>query len=562
MQYSEFIEAYEKLIGTTKKLEKTSILAEFLCKLEKKGKSEWMYLLRGKVLPDYDSREFGISDQLVIKAIASSFGIKAEEVVAKHRKMGDWGEIAEFYVEKRKQSTLFSRKLDVKKVFSNLLAIMDIEGKGAVDKKMQLVSELLTSASGKEAKYIIRTLLGDLRVGVADALVVDALNLAFFENKEGMKSILEEKYDLANDSALLFDACKKGEKEVLKIDINPGRPVKVMLAVKALDLEDGFRICGRPCAIEHKYDGFRMLLNKNKGKITLFTRKLENVTAQFPDVVSAVEKNVKGESFVLDSEIVGYDSNTGKYRPFEAISQRIKRKYDIDKLVESLPVEVNIFDVLYYNGENCMNKPFKERRGIVEKIVGEKEFVLKPAVQIITGDDEEAQRFYEEALRIGEEGVMMKSLNEPYKQGRKVGYMAKMKPIVNDIDLVIVGAEYGNGKRAGWLTSFVVACKDGDKLLEIGMVSSGLKEKEEEGTSYNEMTKLLKPLIISEDGNKVKVKPKVVVSATYQNIQKSPSYSSGYAMRFPRITHYRPDRSIYDIATILDIEREVAKQRG
>ena len=562
MQYNEFAELYESLAGTTKKLEKTAILAEFLKKLSKKGKSEWVYLLRGKVLSDFDSREFGISDQLVIKAIASSFGIKTDDVVDRHKKIGDWGEIAEFYVEKRRQSTLFSRRLDVDKVFSNLLEIMDIEGKGAVDKKMQLVSELLTSATGKEAKYIVRTLLSDLRVGVADALVVDALNLAFFENKEGMKNILEEKYDLANDFALLFDACKRGEKEVLKIDINPGRPVKVMLAVKALDLEDGFRICGRPCAIEHKYDGFRMLLNKKDEKITLFTRKLENVTNQFPDVVSAVEKNVKGESFVLDSEIVGYDPKTKKYRPFEAISQRIKRKYEIDKLVESLPVEVNIFDVLYYNGENCMNKPFLERRKIVEKIVKEKEFVVRCAVQIITGDDKEAQEFYENALKIGEEGIMMKSLNEPYKQGRKVGYMAKIKPIVNDIDLVIVGAEYGNGKRAGWLTSFVVACKDGDEVLEIGMVSSGLKEKEEEGTSYEEMTKLLKPLITSEEGSKVKVKPLIVVSVTYQNIQKSPSYSSGYAMRFPRISHYRPDRSIYDIATLKDIEREIAKQRG
>ena len=426
---------------------------------------------------------------------------------------------------------------------------------------MQLISELLTSATGKESKYIVRTLLNDLRVGVADALLIDSIVLAFFENKDGMKAKIEEKYDIANDSALIFDAALKGEKEIDKIDIEPGRPIKVMLAVKVESIEEGFEAVGKPCALEHKYDGFRMLISKNNGKITLFTRKLENVTLQFPDVVSAVEKNVKGDNFVLDSEVVGYDKKTGKYRPFEAISQRIKRKYEIEKLIDLLPVEVNVFDVVHYNGESLINSPFRERRKLVEKIIKEKELVIRPATQIITDDDKKAGKFYESALKIGEEGIMMKSLSAPYKQGRKVGYMVKMKPTVNDVDLVIVGAEYGNGKRAGWLTSFIVACKDGDKILEIGMVSSGLKEKEEEGTSYDEMTKLLKLLIIDEEGNKVKVKPKVVVSVTYQNMQKSPTYASGYAMRFPRITHYRPDRSIYDIASLEDIEKEVKKQR-
>ena len=562
MLYSEFIDIYEQLAGTTKKLEKTSILAKFLVKLQKYGKPEFVYLLRGKVLPDYDSRDFGISDQLTLKAISSSFGIKVSEVQDKYRKIGDWGEITEFYADKKKQNALFSSKLSVEKVFSNLKAILDIEGKGSVDKKIDFISGLLTSATPKESKYIIRTVLNDLRLGVADALLVDAIDLAFFNSDDNMKAMLEEKYDLANDSALIFSASCKGINELSKIDLHPGRPIKVMLAVKVDNLDEAFRICEKPAAIEHKYDGFRVVINNDNGKITLFTRKLENVTDQFPDVVSYIKKYVKGSNFILDSEIVGYDPKTKKYRPFEAISQRIKRKYDIDEVSEKLPVEVNIFDVMYYNNQNLLSMPFIERRKIIEKIVNEKEWIIRPAMQIITSDEEEAQRFYEDALKIGEEGVMIKNLNAPYKQGRKVGYMAKMKPIANDLDLVIVGAEYGTGKRAGWLTSFVVACKDNDDaFLEVGMVSSGLKEKEEEGTSYEEITKVLKPLILGEIGNKVTIKPKIVVSVVYQNIQRSPSYSSGYALRFPRITHYRPDRSLFDIATLKDIEREIKKQR-
>ena len=375
-----------------------------------------------------------------------------------------------------------------------------------------------------------------------------------------MKEKLEEAYGMCNDYALVFEAAVKGTEEIEKIDIIPGRPMNVMLAVKATDINEAFEVCGRPAAIEHKYDGFRMIISKEKnGKIKLFTRRLENVSNQFPDVIKVVLKNVKRESFVLDSEIVGYEKKSGKYTPFEAISQRIKRKYNIEKLIEELPVEVNVFDVLYCNGKSYMNLPFRERRKLVEKIISEEKLKIGPAIQIISDSEKEVLEFYKNALKIGEEGIMIKNLEKPYKSGRRLGYMVKLKPNVNDLDLVIVGAEYGRGKRAGWLSSFNVACRNEGEFLEIGMVSSGLKEKEEEGTTYEELTNLLKPLILETEGNKVKVKPKLVISVTYQNIQKSPSYSSGFALRFPRITAFRPDRSVNDITTLWEIEKEVKK---
>lgn len=224
-------------------------------------------------------------------------------------------------------------------------------------------------------------------------------------------------------------------------------------------------------------------------------------------------------------------------------------------------MEINVFDCLFYNGKSTISNPFIERRKIVEKIIPGIPLVIRPAVQIITSDDSKALEFYENALKIGEEGIMVKKLDAPYKQGRRVGYMVKMKPEVNDLDLVIVGAEYGTGKRGGWLTSYIVACRDKDQLLEVGKVSSGLKEKEEEGFSYEQMTKLLKPLIEEESSSQVRIKPVVVVSVTYQNIQASQSYSSGYALRFPRISHYRPDRSIKDIVSLDEIKKEVKKGR-
>ena len=562
MEYSNFVEVYDALDSTSKRLEKETIIAGFLKKL--KGNSQWIYLLRGRVLPDYDPREFGISNQLVIKAIAVSFGVNNNDILKKYRKIGDLGEIAEEIAGKKIQGRLFFSKLTVKKVFDNLQKLMNIEGKGTVGKKMSLISELLGQGSGKEAKYIVRTLLGQLRVGVAGGILRDAIAEAFFaRDKKEMSDKIEAAYDMANDFAVVYDAAASGKKDLDKIGITVGRAMNVMLAVKAKDIEDAFRICGKPAAVEHKYDGFRVVINKDGEKISLFTRRLEEVTKQFPDIVDAVRKNVKGKNFILDSEAVGYDSKTKKYKPFEAISQRIKRKYDIDKLVKSLPVELNIFDVLYLDGKSLMDEEFRTRRKILEKIIKNEDYKIKVAKQIVTSSEKEAMEFYKDALKIGEEGIMVKKIDAPYRQGRRVGYMVKLKPAVKDLDLVIVGAEYGSGKRGGLLTSYIVACRDEDKFLEVGKVSSGLKELEQnEGTTYDEMNNLLQPLILSEDGKNVTVKPRIVVSVTYQNIQKSPSYSSGFALRFPRITAYRADRSVRDIATLSEIKKEVGKHTG
>ncbi|MDO8509016.1 MAG: ATP-dependent DNA ligase [Nanoarchaeota archaeon] len=558
MQYSEFIELYESLSQTPKRLEKVSILASFLKKLKK---SELIYLLKGKVFPDYDSKEFGISDKLVIKAISKASGTSETDLYKKYKKLGDLGAIADAFIGKRKQSTLFNSKLTAEKIFENLRKLVEIQGHGAVEKKLSIIIEILNSASGKEAKYIIRTLLSDLRIGVADGVLRDALAEAFFPN-ESMSEAIERAYDISNDYAVIFESASKGKKHLEEITIMPGKPIKVMLPIKVTNIEEAFRICGKPAAIEHKYDGFRVMINKDeKGIISLFTRRLENVTSQFPDVVEAIKKHLKANSFILDTEVVGFNPETKKYLPFEAISQRIKRKYDIEKLIKILPVEINVFDIIYLNGKIIASEQFKERRKILEKLIPIVDKKIRPSMQFVTDDEKKALEFYTKTLSSGEEGIMMKKLDAPYQAGRRVGYMIKMKPDVQDLDLVIVGAEYGSGKRAGWLTSYIVACKadsDSEKFLEVGKVSSGLKEKEDEdqSTTYEEMTNLLKPLILEEKEKEVKIKPKLVVSVTYQNIQKSSAYSSGYALRFPRITHFRPERGIHDIASLKDIQIE------
>lgn len=562
MQYSELVEVYEKLEATSKRLEKTSILADFLKKARHEPNKEIVYLIQGRIFPDYDQREIGISTQLIIKALAKSVGMPEHNIVNEWKTIGDLGKVAQKLTEKKKQHTLYTKKLTAEKVLENLRKLTEFTGKGTVDKKIGLISELLTSASPAEAKYIVRTILADLRIGVGTGVLRDAITEACFPDEKEMAEKVQAAYDISTDFALVFELACKGKKEMEDIEIYPGRPLKVMLFLKVKDIKEGFDAVGKPAAVEYKYDGFRMMIHKTKkSEIKVFTRRLDEVTAQFPEIKDYVEKNVKGDTYILDSEAVGYDPKTFKYLPFQDISQRIKRKYNIEKLQKELPVEVNVFDVLYYNGKNLLKTPFIERRKIIEKAVTGKKWKIKIAEQIITDDEKKAQGFYKQALKIGEEGVMIKSLNAPYKPGSRVGYGVKLKPEANDFDLVIVKAEYGTGRRAGWLTSYTIACRDKSKLLEIGKVSTGLKEKEEEGSSFLELTNLLKPLITEEKGREVSVKPKIVITVRYQNIQKSPSYESGYALRFPRFVMLRPDRSVDDIATLQEVERDAKKQQ-
>ncbi len=557
MQYSQLCEVYEDLEQNPSRLKKTEILSKFLKKLKQEDK-EIIYLIQGKVFPDYSEKEFGISEQLCIKALSKSSGIDKKEIIEKWKKIGDLGKVAEQIILKKKQNTLFSHKLTTEKVLANLQKLPELEGKGTVDKKLSLISELLTSASAIEAKYIIRTLLNKLRIGVASGTIRDAIVWACLEKNKENYNLIQNAYDKATDFALVFEKACKGAKALKSITLTPGHPLKAMLALKAEDIEDGFKRVGKPACFEYKYDGFRMMINKDEqGNIKIFTRRLDNVAAQFPEVVQYVKQHIKTKSFIIDSEAVGFDRKTKKYTPFQAVSQRIKRKHNIPELVKKLPIEVNAFDLLYYNGKSLVDEPFEKRTKLLRKIIKNKRFHLKTAHQLITSDEKKVKEFYKQALKDNQEGVMIKNLKSKYQPGARVGHMLKLKPAENELDLVITGGEYGKGKRAGSLASFTLSCKDDktNKFLEIGK-SSGLKEKKELGLSFTELTKKLKPFIIKEHGRKVDIKPKIVVTIRYQNIQHSPTYKSGFALRFPRIIQLRPDRRAEDVATLKEITED------
>jgi DNA ligase-1 len=587
MQYRALAGAYAQLELTTKRLEKTSILSRFLATIPDNELDHVLLLAQGRVFPQWDSREVGMSTQLLLKAIALASGIAQDKVEAHWAHSGDLGTTAAAFIGKKTQATLFSQPLTTKKVFDNLQKLATQEGHGTVDKKVALFAELLTSATPEEAKYLVRTVLAELRIGLGEGTLRDAIVWAAFGNELGIAydaekndlalpddnrepytatvNAVQEAIDIANDFALVAAALRRGGLAALaNITLEPGRPVKVMMYQKAIDIPDAFATVGTPAAAEYKYDGFLMQMHKKDGVITLFTRRLENVTAQFPDVVERVAKHVQGDNFIIEGEAVGIDLAAGKYLPFQNISQRIKRKYDIAELSKDFPVEVNVFDVLYYNGNAMLKAPFCERRKLAETIVASIPQRIKPATQAIVSTPEEADAFYRQSLAAGNEGMMMKNLGSIYKPGSRVGYGMKIKPVMDPLDVVIVGAEKGEGKRSAWFASFIVAVRDSEtgEYVEIGRVGTGLKEKEEEGVSFQKLTDLLLPLVLKDTGKEITVKPFVVIEVNYEEIQASPSYSSGFALRFPRFMKLREDRSPEEISTLEDVRKLYDEQRG
>ena len=557
MLYSNLVVIYQSLEKTSKRLEKAAILAEFLKNIPSTELATVVNLLQGRVFPQWDSRNMGFSSRLMLKALHKATGASLKSIESSWNKLGDLGKVASELVKNKTQVTFASQELNIKKVIINLQKLESVEGSGSVERKVSLVAELITSASPEESRFLVRTVLEELRVGIASGIMRDAIALAFDQEIK----VVEHAFDVVGDFGEVAVFAKKNA--LSSLELTSGRPLNSMLAILVQDIPEAFKALGSPAQFEFKLDGFRLQVHKSNGKIKLFTRRLEEVTKQFPEVVAVIQSSVSGDSFILDAEAVGIDPKSGKNLPFQHMSQRIKRKHDIALLAKRLPVELNVFDIVLYNGKNVMDCSQDERRKLLEKIVKPQKNKLKFTEMLTTGDEKKAVAFYKKSLDDGNEGLMIKSLSSVYRPGRYVSGWCKLKPTLEPLDVVITSALWGEGKRSEWLASFTVAVKSGEKFVEIGKVGTGVKEKVEEGVSFEELTKLLKPLIISKKGREVKVKPQIVVEVAYEELQKSPTYSSGFAMRFPRILRLRSNEKVVnDVNSLRDVERIYVVQKG
>jgi len=545
MEYLVLAEVYERLESEPSKLKKAEILANLLREAEDGELEKVVLLMRGTVFPGYMQMELGIADKMVIRAISRATGFKEEVIVEKLKRAGDLGIVAEECLKSRKQMSFAGKKATVDSVFGGLRKLAGMVGSGSQDAKLGLIAEMMVSARPKEARYIVRTVLSNLRVGASDGILRDAIVSAFLQSEDKTEATAAVDYALnivADFGEVARIAKEKGIAGLRKARVEVGKPIQVMLAEKGESIEEVLKKY-KKVAIEWKFDGMRAQIHKSGDKVWVFTRRLEDVTKQFPDLVDMVRESVKSNDCIIEGELLAINIKTGEPMPFQILSQRVQRKHHIDKMIKEIPVQMNFFDAIYADGELLINKPFAERRRILEGLVRPVRGKVQLAKQITTDDLKDAEKFYKSALEAKQEGIMLKVLDSSYVFGRHVDGWIKIKPVMETLDLVIVGATWGEGARANWLTSFVLACRDPDtgRLLECGMMSTGLTEEE-----YREMTKILKPLITKERGKEVEVRPKVILEVAYQEIQKSPTYSSGFALRFPSFKNLRPDKEDAD----------------
>ncbi|MFH1055215.1 MAG: ATP-dependent DNA ligase [Candidatus Altiarchaeota archaeon] len=553
MEFQRLASVLTRLEATSGRLEMTDIVADFLKEAPDSSLSNVLLFLRGTPFPPWSNLELGIADKLMAKTLSSVSGLTEEKINDMVRERGDIGLVAEVILVKKQQTTLFSSRLTVEKVAENLGRMVSLTGKGSQERKFAYLSELMSNASAEESKYIVRLVLGQLRVGVGDGVIRDAIAKAY-----GVEpAAVENAYNMRPDwGEVASEAKNNGDIGLAGYGIVVGSPVKVMLAQKAADLKDA--LSEGEMQLEVKYDGARVQIHKNADKVELYTRRLENVTKQFPEVVEESLKNINAESAVVEGEIVAINPTDRRPLPFQNLSRRIKRKYDIGEVLEKIPVEVNLFDVIYLNGKSKLSEKFIERRRILSEIITPSER-FRLAENLVTSNLKEAEKFYKKALLAGHEGVMVKNLEAPYQPGSRVGYMYKVKPVMESLDLVVTGATWGEGRRASWLGSYLLSVYDPERgeFLEIGRMATGLTDEQ-----LNELTELFKPLIVSQDGREVQIKPQYVFEVAYEEVQKSPTYGSGYALRFPRLVRVREDKGIEEADTIERVEALSRHGRG
>lgn len=543
MLYRDLAELYKRLEKTTLKTLKTRLVAEFLREVDKPDILEIVpYLILGKVFPDWDERELGVGEKLLIRAVSMATGIDGSWIENSVKDTGDLGESVALALQKRRQKSFFGQSLTIKRVYTTFVKIAETQGAGSQDRKLKYLANIFMDATPEEGKYLARTILGQMRTGVAEGLLRDAIAQAFSVKVD----LVERAYMLTTDFGHVAKVAKfEGNEGLSKVEIHVGKPIKPMLAQMAASVRDALVEMGGEAEFEIKYDGARVQVHKDGDRVTIYSRRLENVTRSIPEVVERIKKHLKSEKVIVEGELVAI-GNGGRPRPFQYVLRRFRRKYNIKEMIERIPLELNLFDVLYVDGENMIDTAFIERRKRLESIINPGNGV-KLAENIITKSPEEAEAFYRKALAMGHEGLIAKRLDATYEPGNRGKKWLKIKPTMENLDLVIIGAEWGEGRRAHVLSSFLLGAYDSERgdFVPVGKVGSGFTDED-----LIEFTKMLKPLIREEKGKEVKIEPKVVIEIAYQEIQKSPKYESGYALRFPRYVALREDKSPEDADTI------------
>jgi len=580
MKYSLMADAYEKIEATTKRLEMTDYLVEFLKKTPKQVIDKVAYLTQGKLYPDFVGIEIGVAEKLAIRAITRATGRSEKEIEEDMKKAGDLGSTAQKFLEKKAQVTFFQQPLTVEKVYEILDKMAKSTGPGSMEQKINLLAGLLTDATPKEAKYLIRTVTGELRLGIADMTVLDALAIAYGGGKEARGEI-ERAYNISSDlGRVAKTVAEKGIEGIRKFGVSIGEPIRPMLAERLGSPQEILEKLGGKCIAEFKYDGERVQAHKEDNNVILFSRRLENITDQYPDAVELVRKYARPKQAIIEAEIVAIDPDTEEMRPFQELMHR-RRKYGVKQAMEDYPVLLFAFDVLMADGKDLTLKPYPIRHKTLEKSITQSDRV-RIAEYLITDNPDELEKFFEKAVENGCEGVMCKSINEDavYQAGARgwlwIKYKRDYKSEMTDtVDLVIVGAFHGRGKRGGTYGALLLAAYDPEEDEFETVTKCGTGFTDEDLAKLPKMLEKHKlphksPRVNSTLEADVWFEPKTVIEVIGAEITLSPIHTaamntirkgSGLAIRFPRFTgNYRLDKSAEDATVVKEIVEMYQKQ--
>ena len=541
---SALAETLERVRGTKSKKEKVNLLSAYLKGLDPKAAELAARLAVGRSSARGHKDETQVGYSAIIGILLESSHATEREISQIYLERGDLGEVTFGVLQNKRETSLFEGKITLNEMQAAFDRMSSTKGKGAAISRKGHLKSLLLRATPLEGKYIVKILTGEMRTGLVLGLVEEAIGKAFDVPKEQiMKAHL-----VLGDVGLLAYRASAGE--LAEIKIEPLRPLNFMLAEPMTSAEEIAEHFRKEVYAEYKYDGVRAQVHKLGSSVLVFSRRLEDITSSFPEV-RATALSLEHD-YVIDGEVVPF--LRGRPLPFQLLQRRLRRIEDFEKAAREAPVKYFVFDLLYLDGTEYYLRPLKERDAALSRLVSGTDYERARRERVSTSD--EIAALFTRSRQLGYEGLVVKDPDSGYSMGKRGNAWVKLKEELDTIDAVIVAAEYGHGKRAGVISDYTFAVRDGKELRKIGKAYSGLTDEE-----IKEMTARIKELTIKDYGYSRSVKPEIILEVAFDSIQRSERHDSGYALRFPRIKRIRDDKSLEQVDTIEKVVKIFNSQR-
>jgi DNA ligase-1 len=530
LSLTEFATICTRIRGTTSKNEKVSIVAEYLKTLDTESLKIASMFLSGQAFPRGSGLDLNVGYSGIWDILTELSSMRTDDLRKIYIKYGDLGTLAEYAIGRRKIEPLMKTELTLRYIYEQFNKIAKTGGQGSTEEKGKIVMGLLVNCSPVEAKYLVKILVNELRIGLVAGLVELAIAKAFDRDLNDVRRAML----VGGDAGYVATLAK--EDRLSSAVMTPFTPMNFMLADVMFTAKEISEYYGKPLIAEYKYDGIRAQLHKIGGKAKIYSRRLEDITSAFPEIIDAALTHK--DDFVLDGELVPIKNN--KPLPFNELQRRLRRKNVDERIINEIPVYYAAYDILYLNGSIMIEEVLTKRKEVLAGLTPNG-FLMNTPFQLLDEEDRISQMFLE-SRSLGHEGLVLKDPDSTYHPGKRGRYWVKLKQELDTIDAVIVIAEYGHGKRAGVLSDYTFAVRDNDELKTIGKAYSGLTDEE-----INAMTERLKSIMVRDEGYRIIVRPEIVLEIAFDSIQKSERHESGYALRFPRIKRIRNDKGVNDI---------------